>query len=244
MRKEKRGDWVGFWVDDPPRGMGSVAELLALAGQSGNVVKDDHRSLVKTIRVGGHRVVAKQPRDKNRRLWIRMLTLVRESEVKHTLRSLSALLRAGVETLTPIAAVEERRWGMVVDSWLFYFYRVGKPCTQDQFPLVIDALSALHRAGFRHEDPHIENFLYDGEKVFVIDCKGKRRLGSFSDYNDFLLMQQKTEGGLDVVGRLPLDTSTLMFRAVRAYQSYRSTRHRWKRVLRRKLRFPRNAARS
>ncbi len=240
MRKEKKGAWSGYWADDPPGGTTSLDQLLAIAAQPGDVIKDDHRSQVKTVPVGNLRVVAKQPRDKNRRRWIRVLTLVRDSEVKHTLRSLSALRQAGVETPTPIAAVEKRRWGMVVDSWLFYVYRRGRPCGREEFPLVVEALCALQRAGFRHEDPHIANFLYDGDKVFVIDCKGKRRLGRFSDYNDFLLLEQKTEGAPDIARQLRIDTSTPVFRAVRAYQRYRSVRHRWKRRLRRRSRSARD----
>ncbi len=232
MRHEKYAGWTAYWIGEPPSGIGTTAELLALTTRTGEVIKDDHRSMVKRLIVDGHGIAAKQPRDKNRRKWIRLLSLVRNSEVRHTLTTLSTLQREAVETVRPIAALEKRVWGMVVDSWLFYFYRTGKPCSREQLQLIIDVLQALHRAGFRHEDPHIENFLYDGEKVFVIDCKGKPRLGKFSDYNDFLLMEQKTNGGLDIIRRLNIDTSTPAYRLMRAYRRYRSIRYRLKTMVR------------
>jgi tRNA A-37 threonylcarbamoyl transferase component Bud32 len=241
MLSEKKGSWAGYWLDDPLPGLTSITELSALAGQEGDVIKDDHRSLVKMITNNDHRIVAKQPRDKNRRSWARMLTLVRDSEVKRSLRSLSVLQQKGVETLKPIAAVEKRCWGMVTDSWLFYFYRDGRPCRKEELHMVIDTLQAVHHAGFRHDDPHLRNFLYDGKNVFVIDCKTKTRLGKVSDYYEALLMkrelEREMEGESDILERLNIDTSLFTFRLALAYQRYRLARYRVKNVLRRKFVF-------
>jgi tRNA A-37 threonylcarbamoyl transferase component Bud32 len=239
MLSEKKQGWVGYWLDDPPPGLASITDLVSLVGQGGDIIKDDHRSLVKVIVSNDHRIIAKQPRDKNRRSWARVLTLVRDSEVKRSLRSLSVLRQKGVDTLRPIAAIEKRCWGMVTDSWLLYFFRDGRPCREEELHMVIDTLNAVHHAGFRHDDPHIRNFLHDGKKVFVIDCKGKPRLGKVSDHFEALSikreLEREMEGESDILERLNIDTSSLSFRLALAYQRYRLARHRIKNVLRRKF---------
>jgi heptose II phosphotransferase len=240
MLSGKRENWVGHWVDDLPAGLASITGLLALTRQRGDIIKDDHRSQVKVIVSNDLRIVAKQPRDKNRRIWARLLTLVRDSEVKRSISGLSVLQGKGVETLRPIGAIEKRHWGMVTDSWLFYFYRNGRPCREDELHLVIDALQAIHSAGFRHEDPHLYNFLCDGTTVFVIDCKAKRRLGRVSDYYEALSLKRELERGSevesDILARMNMDTSSLAFRLAFAYQRYRLARRRIKDVLRGRLR--------
>ncbi len=225
MRCEKNKGWAGYWPDDAPPGLRSIAELLTIAGKRGDVVKDDHRSLVKVIVNDERRIVAKQPRDKNRRRWIRLLSLVRESAVTRTLRGLSALRRADVATVSPIAAVENRRWGMVLDSWLFYFYRDGRPCSEAEFPMLIEVLRAVHRAGFRHGDPHLDNFLFDGEQVFVIDFKAKPRLTRVSDYRDLLLLEHKMKSHSDIVESLDIDTASPSYWIARAYRRYSAARN-------------------
>ncbi len=232
MVSEKKGNWVGYWCDDLSAGLTSITDLLALTRQSGDIIKDDHRSQVKIIVSNDHTIVVKQPRDKNRRLWARLLTLIRDSEVKRSLRDLSVLQHKGIETLRPIGAIEKRCWGMVTDSWLVYFYLYGRPCREEDLDLVLATLQAVHRAGFRHEDPHIRNFLYDGRDVFVIDCRGKPRLGRVSDCHELLMLKRELERGKagesDVIERARVDTASVPFRLALAYHRYRLTRHRIK----------------
>ena len=91
---------------------------------------------------------------------------------------------------------------------------------------IIETLSALHRAGFRHEDPHLENYLYDGDEVFVLDVKGKPRLGKISDYYDFMLLDDRTRGAFDAYLDFPGDDWS--YRIAAAYGRYRLWRNRTK----------------
>lgn len=219
---ERRDEWIAYWPRQRDPAFARLDDLLLLVAQSGIVLKDDHRSFVKRLSVADRDLIAKQPRDKNRRTWIRLLTFFRSSEVVYTLRSMDRLQRQGVQTTLPLAALERRLYGMVFDSWLFYYYRAGRRCGEAEYPLAVAALSALHRAGIRHEDPHIENFLFDGTTVFVLDCKGKRRLGRVSDYNDFILLQQRSDE--DLGPYIDIDTESIAFHIASTYSRYRRAR--------------------
>ncbi|MDH3640367.1 MAG: hypothetical protein OES09_18165, partial [Gammaproteobacteria bacterium] len=173
-------------------------------------------------------------RDKNRRTWIRLLTLFRRSEVHFTLNTLDRLLGAGVPSVVPLVAVERRRFGVVVDSWLFYRYREGVRCEGSQFPQVIETLDALHRAGFRHEDPRLENYLYDENEVFVLDIKGKPRLGKVSDYYDFMLLQQHTRE-VTLTSYLEPFKGEWSYRIAAMYGGYRWWRNKAKKWIRRNV---------
>ncbi len=227
------GKWIGYWPSDSEAVLAGVDVLRDLVAQPGTVLKDDHRSFLKRVQFSGIDIVAKQPRDKNRRLWIRVLTWFRRSEVRFTLDTLEALCRAEVPSVTPLAALEYRRLGMVLDSWLFYRYREGVRCGEAQYAEIVHVLNALHRAGLRHEDPHLDNFLYDGKAVFVLDTKGKPRLGRVSDYYDYLLLQERTEG-FDAYIEPP--ARNWSYRLAVWYGVYRQWRRRVKENVRRAVR--------
>lgn len=194
-------------------------------------LKDDKRSLVKRGVLFETNIVAKQPRDKNRRKWMRFLSLFRQSEAVSALNTLKKFSTNDIASVIPIAAMEQRRYGMVTDSWLIYEYREGTPSTIKNLPAVIDELKKLHRHGFRHDDPNFGNFLLDdSNQLFLIDCKGKKRLGYFSDCFDYLLLSLRNHGTdiNEVIKLADIKTHSFGFQLARFFYGYKQLRFRLK----------------
>ena len=210
---------------------GNVQEVLQQLQQLPITLKDDKRSLVKQGELFGKTVVAKQPRDKNRRLWIRMLSFFRNSEVLSAQTTLSRFAELGIESVTPLCVLEKRKFGCLVDSWIIYEFREGKESSLEQLPEIIEILQRLHSNGFRHDDPNFGNFLIDpNSKLFLIDCKGKKRLGYFSDYYDFMLLSQRNRGVpfSELITAANINTDHIGFRLAKLYASYKRKRTEFK----------------
>lgn len=170
-------------------------QLLEQINAFTHVLKDDRRSLVKRGHLAGMDVIAKQPRDKNRRRWAQFLSLFRSAEAKKTFESLLRFKQLEIESVEPVCVLEKRRRGQVVDSWIIYQFRLGNPCQPSDLPDVVATLKKLHRHGFRHEDPNLGNFLRDSAgTLFLIDCKGKSKGGEFAAQYDFLLLSLRNDG--------------------------------------------------
>jgi len=142
----RQADWVAQLADLP-----ILREQLS---QLDETLKDNHRSLVLKGELNGKVVIAKQPRDKNKRLWARVLSYLEPSEAAQTLESLEEFDQLGIPSVQPILVLEKRVLGAVVDSWLVYEYRAGVPSQDKHLPRVIKLLQQLHTAGFRHNDPN------------------------------------------------------------------------------------------
>ena len=158
-----------------------------------HVYKDGRRSYVARILVDGHDLIAKQPRNKNKRLWMRLSTLWRKSEVVKHFDGLLLLKELGIPCSEPYLAIEQRRWGMVVDSWFFYEHRNGKSLEVDQLDEIVTKMEIIHSNKLLHDDPHIDNFLISPAKeVFLIDCAPKKNLlGALGITHNWLLLVRR-----------------------------------------------------
>lgn len=135
------------------------------------ILKDNKRSLVFTAKHNGITYVVKNPRDKNRRLWIRFLTLFRKSEALMALESMKKLLELGFVTTKPIAAIEKCAFGMVVECWMIYEYLEAKPISTNDIDKSFELLNSIHEAGFLHGNPQEQNFLRVDNNIGTIDAK-------------------------------------------------------------------------
>lgn len=204
-----------------------ISKLREHLAQLEETLKDNHRSLVLKGTLNGMTIVAKQPRDKNRRLWARILSYVEPSEAAQTLESLEIFSQRGIDSVQPILVLEKRAFGAVVDSWLVYEYREGQSSQEHHLPRVIEFLHKLHTAGFRHSDPNLGNFLIDpNDEMFLLDCKGRKRSGNFSDANDFFLLKKinKTLIDFDVSDVHQLDHYSWGYRLALAYNKVKLAR--------------------
>ncbi len=189
----KQGDWLlrsdldqaAMWSD-----VSSIPTMIEQFEAFPETLKDNHRSVVRRGVLFGFDVVVKRPIDKNRRIWARLSSLLVESEAVATIANLTKLESAGIPSVRPLFALERRRFGMVVDSWMCYQYREGVPCGPEGRAVVIDMLQRMHRAGFRHGDPSWNNFLIEDEtELFTIDTKARPCRGEFDATTDFLLLK-------------------------------------------------------
>lgn len=218
------------WVEQLPE----FSVLLEAVSQLSTTLKDNHRSRVLLGELNSKQVVAKQPRNKNKRLWARMLSYIEPSEAAQTLLSLERFHRLGLASVQPLFVLEKRRFGAVVDSWLCYEYRHGRVCTKECLPEVIALLTKMHALGFRHNDPNFGNFLIDPEgQMFMLDCKGRARMGTFSDATDYFLLKKvnKKLKGFEVSDVAHLDQRSIGFRLAKLYNGIRSIRSKIKDVI-------------
>ena len=114
----RQGDWV--------KSLNEIPELLASLSNLPVALKDNHRSLVMLGEIANKKLVAKQPRDKNKRLWSKVLSYLELSEAAQTLLTLERFHELGIPSVQPLFVLEKRVLGAVVDSWLCYEYREGK----------------------------------------------------------------------------------------------------------------------
>lgn len=147
-----------------------------------HLLKDDRRSVVGRLDqlplagLGPGPWVCKRPRWHDQRLWNRMLSLVREGEMRRAFNAALHLERLGLATPRPVLCVERRRWGMLVESWLLYEFAPGEAIAEAQWPAVVEALKGLHQAGLRHGDPHLANWLSRGGGGVLMLDPGPRPL--------------------------------------------------------------------
>jgi len=138
------------------------------------VFKNDRQTYSALIRLDGQFYVLKIPRERNNRLWQRLLSLFRSSEAVRHYHSMVRLRDLGFNGPEPVLALEQRRLGAVVDSCLLYRFRKGRKATREDAALVLPYLLALHEAGYLRNDPHAKNYLIDDGNVVFIDFRLKR----------------------------------------------------------------------
>lgn len=198
-------------------------------------LKDDKRSLVLKGEFLGHTVIAKKARDKNRRKWARFLSIFQPAEALKSFQGLLEFSHKSIKAAQPIAVLEKHSNGAVFDSWLIYQFLEGDVTTKDDLPDIIRSIDHLHTQGYQHADPHCDNFLRnsDGEIAFI-DCKGKSRLGHFSDCFDFLLLQNYyPEVSNEFIQRYAkFDTKSIAYKVAKLYDSYKKGRDKVKKTLR------------
>ena len=146
------------------------------------VLKDHPRSKVCRIRLEGNDLVLKIPREKNKKYWIRFLTLFRKSEVFKNFLSMQFLNSSGFKTTKGYLACEYRKWGMVMHSWLLYHYLDGVDCLdrEEMFQPVVQLLRAMHSKNILHGDSQIRNFITSGPNLYIIDANPKKSKSAFA----------------------------------------------------------------
>jgi len=155
----------------------SLARNLARALTDGSyqekkVFKDNAQSYVARVEALGIDCMVKIPRDRNRRIWQRFLSLFRESEALRYYRSMQTLRDMDFECPKPIIAVEKRwPWRVISHSLLAYQYVEGRKCAESDAFLILPELLRLHAKGYLRGDPHKKNYLISNNAVVFIDAR-------------------------------------------------------------------------
>lgn len=215
------------WLSQGLTQVRSISSLIDLFQALPVTLKDNHRSTVKRGELWGRTIVAKRPVDKNRRLWMRLSSLFVNGDAATTIENLAKMEAAGIESVQPLFALEKRVLGMVVDSWVCYQYREGAAVSGEQdLSVVVELLKRMHAAGFRHDDPTWNNFLFDENgTLFTIDTKAKPCRGAYHVANDFALLCRDNDlGHLDVLTLSGLKKTAPGYWLSTAYFSFKAGR--------------------
>jgi len=182
-----------------------------------NEIKNNRRSLVYRVEFKGITAILKNPREKNRKKWIRFTTLYRQGEAFRALSNLASLATSGIASNKPLLAAEKRRFGMVVDSWILCTYENGRACRQTDYPAVVRTLKEIHAKNRLHGDPQIDNFLIQGNTVITIDSNPKTPvLASIARYREFFHLARSAPG---IENHFRLDTGTAAYLAAAAWSN-------------------------
>jgi len=227
------GEWAALVA---PAGAGLCQELAGgdLRARASRILRDDQRSFVGLMAIGGEWIVAKSPREKDRRRWSRLTSLGRESHAFRTLRALAELETVGVPSARGLLALERRHWGQVIESWLFTRWVEGTPCTAADVPEVLALLDRMHRAGWVHGDAHIQNFIRGPNGVETLDPgPHRKRWGRASAAYDLILLRNSSaDVGQAFERARPTAGSDTAFRIANAYDALIHHWRHWKRVVR------------
>ncbi len=178
-------------------------------------LKNNSRSLLVLIDYEGKPILLKNPREKNTRKWIRFTTLYRKGEAFKNLSNLADLAKLQIKSNKPLLAMQKRRWGMVVDSWLVYEFKSGVPSGEAQYPDVVRKLKNFHDHNLLHGDAQIENFIVAENSIITLDAHLKTPLlGSISKFLEYLYLQKSAPG---IERFFDLDTGSLAYRIAAAY---------------------------
>jgi tRNA A-37 threonylcarbamoyl transferase component Bud32 len=231
LTRGRCGGWAALVA---PEGTALCHELAGrrnIRQRCSRILRDDQRSFVGLLELGGESIVAKSPREKDRGRWSRLVSLGRESHAFRSLRALAALEAAGVPSARGLLALERRQAGHVIESWLFTRWVEGTPCTAADVPDVIALLERMHRAGWVHGDAHIQNFVRGSEGVQTLDPGPHRqRFGQVSAAYDLILLRNsRADVGVAFERAQPEAPGSAAFRIASAYDDLI---HRWRRLKR------------
>lgn len=158
------------------------------------ILKNDNRSFVAIFIFEGKKLVLKIPKEKNRRKWIRFMTLFRKSEAVRNFYELKNILDSKLITAIPVAALEKRQYRMVVDSFVVYEYLDGEDITEKNYQDMIAKLKEIHKLGYVHGDSQIRNFLLCGSEIGIIDSRfSKKIFGKLSEAYEMWYLRKSGE---------------------------------------------------
>jgi len=123
------------------------------------VHRDNRRTLSAQFQMHEERFVLKIPRARNARLWERVLSVFRGSDVARVYMGMHTLAQLGLVGARPVLVAERSVAGVTLDGFLIYEYLEGTPCTESSAELIAQAVLKLHDKGYKRRDIHLGNFL-------------------------------------------------------------------------------------
>ena len=172
-----------------------AASALAAFERDGFLVHENDRGATFQVLVDGQSLVAKRSTRQESGLWARITSVYRHGEGWRAYQHLAGLRAAGIPVPEPVLAIERRRFGFVVGSWHAYRYVEGVTCSCAEAPLVARALASLHDRGWVHRDPHVRNFIREGDRLWIIDCLRARPWRSrYARWYDVVLLNKCCPG--------------------------------------------------
>jgi tRNA A-37 threonylcarbamoyl transferase component Bud32 len=180
FRKEKYHNWNVFIILDNNAAT-SLEELLDSSESPFHVFRDDGRSRVTAFKYKDKDYVLRIPHEKNKRKWLRFRSLYMKGESRRLIMNMSVLHSRGLPVPKPLLYMERRRFGMIFESRAVYEMAWGHPVkkkrdSEDLLRAWVKTVMNLHKTGFIHRDPNLNNFLEDNGRIRMIDCSSVRPL--------------------------------------------------------------------
>lgn len=152
----------------------SIDQVFSLLKSPAENLQENSRGTVILIQHQGHQFIAKRSKRQERHVWTQITSLYRKGEGTRTLHNMAKLYELGLPVPEPVLILEKIRYGCVVASWSMYCYAEGDACTCADAPQIAAMLKQMHQHGWVHRDPHVKNFLKNGECLAIIDCARAR----------------------------------------------------------------------
>ncbi len=179
-------------------------------------LKNDDRSKVTLIDIDGNKYVYKIPKEKNKRIWQRITSLIRGSESKREYENYLRIKENGFKGPVPIIYWERKIFGICVDSFLVSSYLSGKPATQKNLNIVEKELRKIHARGYLHGDSQLSNFIVENNEIYLIDAKlMKNKYGKAGEAYEFIYLEESCHEEIDIY-----DKNTLSYKLAKSLNSY------------------------
>lgn len=134
--------------------------------------RDNRRTLSARFEINEDRFILKISRGRNRRLWERVLSFFRGSDVARIYQGMLALEKMKIPGTRPVLMAQKIVAGMTIDSFLIYEYLEGRTCTEDDSELIAKIILNLHELGYMRRDIHLLNFLMTSNgQIGLIDFR-------------------------------------------------------------------------
>ena len=124
---QEQNDWRCYVEQNSQLDVDNIETLILSLKNFPVTLKNDKRSFVKKGELFEKNIVAKQAIDKNTKLWNRILSLFCHGEARHSFVTLINFKRLGIASVEPILVLERKLMGVLVDSWLVYEFKSGRP---------------------------------------------------------------------------------------------------------------------
>ncbi len=154
-------------------------------------IKDTKRNLVSLIEINRKKYIYKEPRNEFRIPQRKIMTLFKRGEALSTLENINYLINVKniKEFVIPFAAVNKRKKGMIIYSFILMEYIDGED-DRRYLDDIIKKVMEIHNLGYYHGDFNPGNFLITGEKIHILDTQGKKMFfGNYRAHYDMLTMQ-------------------------------------------------------
>lgn len=179
-------------------------------------LKNDDRSKVTLIDIDGNKYIYKIPKEKNKRIWQRITSLIRGSESKREYENYLRIKENGFKGPVPIIYWERKIFGICVDSFLVSSYLSGKPATQKNLNIVEKELRKIHARGYLHGDSQLSNFIVENNEIYLIDAKlMKNKYGKAGEAYEFIYLEESCHEEIDIY-----DKNTLSYKLAKSLNSY------------------------
>ncbi len=166
---ERIGDWTVTLNPEWNDLITSTPELLKLINNISTFQPLSDRSLVAYIDFRKCPLIVKNPIERDRNYWQRVISPLRKSESYRSFYGSLLLHNHNMPVPSPVLFCERRKFGFLVESRFVSERVMGSKTYKTAPEEMFSTLQILHKSDFIHRDPHINNFLTSNERTYLID---------------------------------------------------------------------------